>query len=48
MRKYYKEVSMPQPVDPKVAKATYKNGVLEVVLTKKTKESPEGETINID
>jgi HSP20 family protein len=47
-RKYYKEVEMPEPVDPKVAKATYKNGVLEVVLTKKTKEAPKGETINID
>jgi HSP20 family protein len=48
MRKYYKEVSLPQPVDPKVAKATYKNGVLEVLLTKKTKEAPKGETISID
>ena len=48
MRKYYKEVNLPEPVDPKVAKATYKNGVLEVVLTKKTKETPKGETINID
>ncbi|NIU84741.1 MAG: Hsp20 family protein, partial [Candidatus Korarchaeota archaeon] len=48
IRKYYKEVNLPEPVDPKVAKATYKNGVLEVVLTKKTKETPKGETINID
>ena len=33
-RKYYKEVDLPVEVDPQSAKATYKNGVLEVVLKK--------------
>ncbi len=37
-RKYYKEVELPVPVDPKSAKATYKNGVLEVRLKKARKE----------
>ncbi|MEM2926904.1 MAG: archaeal heat shock protein Hsp20 [Candidatus Bathyarchaeia archaeon] len=46
-RKYYKEVELPASVDPKGAKSTYKNGVLEVVL-KKVKEKGKGETIPID
>ncbi len=33
-RKYYKEVELPAKVDPKSAQASYKNGVLEVVLKK--------------
>ena len=33
-RKYYKEVDLPAEVDPQSSKATYKNGVLEVVLKK--------------
>ena len=33
-RKYYKEVDLPVEVDPQSAKATYRNGVLEVVLKK--------------
>lgn len=35
-KKYYKEVELPAEVDPKSAKATYKNGVLEVKLKKKS------------
>lgn len=35
-KKYYKEVELPSEVDPKSAKATYKNGVLEVKLKKKS------------
>jgi len=34
-RKYYKEVDLPAHVDPNSAKASYKNGVLEVILKKK-------------
>ncbi|MCF8884188.1 MAG: archaeal heat shock protein Hsp20 [Nitrososphaerota archaeon] len=34
-RKYYKEVELPAKVDPNSAKASYKNGVLEVTLKKK-------------
>ncbi|BAB65551.1 archaeal heat shock protein Hsp20 [Sulfurisphaera tokodaii] len=34
-RKYYKEVELPTEVDDKSAKATYNNGVLQVILKKK-------------
>ncbi|RJS85739.1 Hsp20/alpha crystallin family protein [Candidatus Bathyarchaeota archaeon] len=46
-RKYYKEVELPVKVDPKKAKSSYKNGVLEVSLPKK-KEKPKGEPIKIE
>lgn len=45
-RKYYKELELPEKVDPKSAKASYKNGVLEVRLKKAAKVS--GEIIPID
>ena len=47
-RKYYKEVDLPAEVDPKISKATYKNGVLEITLTKVKKEKPRGESIKIE
>ncbi len=34
-RKYYKEVELPVEVKPETAKATYKNGILEVRIQKK-------------
>ncbi|GBC75782.1 hypothetical protein HRbin06_01104 [archaeon HR06] len=34
-RKYYKEIELPSEVDPNQSKATYKNGILEVILYKK-------------
>ena len=46
-RKYYKEVELPVKVDPKKAKSSYKNGVLEVSLPKK-EEKPKGEPIKIE
>jgi len=47
-RKYYKDIDLPAPVDPKTAKSVYKNGVLEVTLTKKKEEKkPKGESIKI-
>lgn len=46
-RKYFKEVELPAEVDPKSAKSTYKNGVLEVIL-KKTVPKPKGEPIKIE
>jgi len=46
-RKYFKEVELPAEVDPKSAKSTYKNGVLEVIL-KKTAPKPKGEPIKIE
>lgn len=40
-RKYYKLVDLPTEVEPTTSKATYKNGILEVILTKKkTKGKP--------
>ena len=45
-RKYYKDVELPAEVDPRISKAKYTNGVLEVTLTKAKK--PTGEHINIE
>ncbi len=38
-RKYRKEVELPAEVDVKTARSTYKNGILEIVFKKKSKES---------
>jgi len=46
-RKYYKEVELPAKVDPKEAKSSYKNGVLEITLQRK-EEKPKGEAIKIE
>jgi HSP20 family protein len=48
-RKYYKEVELPTIVEPKQAKSTYKNGVLEVTFPKKMEEKrPKGERIEVE
>lgn len=48
-RKYSKEVELPVSVDPKTAKSMYKNGVLEVTITKvKEEKKPKGEPIKIE
>jgi HSP20 family protein len=47
-RKYYKEVELPAEVEPKKAKSSYKNGVLEVTIQKKKEEKPKGEPIKIE
>lgn len=48
-RKYYKEVQLPAKVDPKRAKTSYKNGVLEVTLPKVEEEKkPKGEPIKVE
>ena len=47
-RKYFKEIDLPAEVDPKISKATYKNGVLEIILTKVTTKKLKGESITID
>ncbi|MBS7643853.1 Hsp20/alpha crystallin family protein [Candidatus Bathyarchaeota archaeon] len=47
-RKYYKEVELPTAVDPKSAKATYKNGVLEVRFKKVSGEKEKGRRIPIE
>lgn len=46
-RRYFKEVELPAEVDPKSAKSTYKNGVLEVVLKKRAPKL-KGEPIKIE
>jgi HSP20 family protein len=46
-RKYYKEVELPSQVDPESAKASYRNGVLEVTLTKR-RARPKGQRIKIE
>ncbi len=48
-RKYHKIVDMPCNVKPKTTKATYKNGVLDIVIKRFEKKKPgEGYSVNID
>jgi len=46
-RKYYKCLELPAEVDPKSAKASYRNGILEVRL-KKVRPERRGERIKIE
>lgn len=46
-RKYSKDIELPEEVDPKSAKASYRNGILEVTLSRIKKEK-KGETIPIE
>ncbi len=46
-RKYRKEIALPNAVDPDTSKATYNNGVLEIML-RKTKPRPRGKEIRIE
>lgn len=39
-RKYHKKLDLPCDVRPKTTKATYKNGVLDVVIKRKEKKKP--------
>ncbi|MFH1328764.1 MAG: archaeal heat shock protein Hsp20 [Candidatus Bathyarchaeota archaeon] len=47
-RKYYKDLELPSEVDPKSAKSTYLNGVLEVTLSKVKGKKPKGIPINVE
>lgn len=47
-RKYYKTVDLPAEIDPESAKATYKNGILEVTLTKSKPTRTQGKPIRIE
>ena len=47
-RKYHKEIELPTIVELKQARASYKNGVLEVAFEKKMEEKPKKEFIEID
>ncbi len=46
-KKYYKEVELPAKVKPETAKASYKNGVLEVRIEKVKEEKKEDEGVEI-
>ena len=46
-RKYYKEIEIPSKIDPKKAKTSYKNGVLEVALPK-IQEKKHDEEIKVE
>jgi len=46
-RKYYKDVELPADIDPDSSKASYNNGVLEIIL-RKQKAKPKGREIRID
>ncbi len=46
-RRYYKEVELPSKVNPELTKATYKNGVLDIVLEKVVKKDKKGKKIPI-
>ena len=45
-RQYHKEVDLDTPVDPKSVRATYKNGVLDILLKKVTKDA--GRPVDIE
>lgn len=47
-RRYFKQIDIPEKVDPTTAKSTYKNGVLEVTLSKVKVPKPKGERINVE
>ena len=48
-RKYHKTLNLPCDVVPKSTKATYKNGVLDVIIKRKEKKKPgEGYHVNIE
>ena len=46
-KKYYKEVELPAKVKPETAKASYKNGVLEVRIQKEEKKEEEDDGVEV-
>lgn len=47
-RRYFKEVDLPSPVKEDTAQASYKNGVLDVTLTKKCPGKKKGQKVPIE
>jgi HSP20 family protein len=47
-RKYFKEIPLKVKVDPNTSKATYKNGVLDIILTKVKTKSTKGKKVKIN
>jgi HSP20 family protein len=46
-RRYFKEVELPAPVKEEAAKASYKNGILDITLTKKVPPKKKGTRIEV-
>ena len=48
-RKYHKSLNLPCDVKPKTTTATYKNGILDIVIKRKDKKKPgDGYRVNIE
>jgi HSP20 family protein len=47
-RKYFKEIPLKIKVDPKTSKATYKNGVLDIILKKVPQKDKKGKKVKIE
>ena len=47
-RKYFKSIDLTSVVETESSKATYKNGILDLVLTKKESDKPKGTKIKVD
>ena len=47
-RKYFKSINLTSVVENESSKATYKNGILDLVLTKKESDKPKGTKVKVD
>ena len=47
-RKYFKNIDFNSPVETESSKATYMNGILDLVLTKKESDKPKGTKVKVD
>ena len=47
-RKYFKSIELKSLVETESSKATYTNGILDLVLTKKESEKPKGTKVKVD
>jgi HSP20 family protein len=47
-RKYHKVIDLPKEANPKTAKSTYQNGILEITFSKKENAEPKGKEIKIE
>ena len=47
IRKYHKEIKLPENLDTDTIEATYKNGVLDIVIKRREEKPKKGKKINI-
>jgi HSP20 family protein len=47
-RKYHEVIKLPADTDIETAKSTYKNGILEIIFSKKSESRPTGKDIKIE